>query len=140
VLRTGMQWNALSATGICSSSSAHWRFQEWTEAGVFEQFWRRGLLKYDELKGIDWEWLALDGAIGKAPLGGEQTGASPTDRAKSGRRSRFEAVRASVCEGGATVVMCQSGSRSSKWILRAVSAGVQERADLHFVSALSMAR
>jgi putative transposase len=93
VLRTGMQWNALSATGICSSSSAHWRFQEWTEAGVFEQFWRRGLLKYDELKGIDWEWLALDGAIGKAPLGGEQTGASPTDRAKSGRRSRFEAVR-----------------------------------------------
>ena len=29
VLRTGMQWNALNATGICSSSSAHRRFQEW---------------------------------------------------------------------------------------------------------------
>ena len=29
VLRTGMQWNALDATGICSSSSAHRRFQEW---------------------------------------------------------------------------------------------------------------
>ncbi|WP_414146665.1 transposase, partial [Enterobacter sp. 148H3] len=27
VLRTGCQWNALNATGICSSSSAHRRFQ-----------------------------------------------------------------------------------------------------------------
>lgn len=34
VLRTGMQWNALNATGICSSSSAHRRFQERTQAGV----------------------------------------------------------------------------------------------------------
>src|ERR1044071_3976177 len=28
VLRTGCQWNALKATGICSSSSAHRRFAE----------------------------------------------------------------------------------------------------------------
>ena len=35
VLRTGCQWNALNATGICSSSSAHRWFQEWTKAGVF---------------------------------------------------------------------------------------------------------
>lgn len=27
VLRTSCQWNALNATGICSSSSAHRRFQ-----------------------------------------------------------------------------------------------------------------
>src|SRR3954453_16224020 len=59
-----MQWNALNATAVCSSSSAHRRFQEWTVAGVFEQFWRQGLLAYDELKGIDWTWLALDGAMG----------------------------------------------------------------------------
>jgi len=44
VLRTGCQWNALDATGICSSSSAHRRFQEWTKAGVFATFWREGLL------------------------------------------------------------------------------------------------
>src|SRR6476660_7515874 len=30
VLRTGCQWNALDATGICSSSSAYRRFREWT--------------------------------------------------------------------------------------------------------------
>ena len=31
VLRTGCQWNALNATGICFSSSAHRRFLEWTQ-------------------------------------------------------------------------------------------------------------
>lgn len=74
VLRTGMQWNALSATGICSSSSAHRRFLEWTEAGVFREFWRQGLLDYQVLNGINWDWLAMDGAITKAPLGGEKNG------------------------------------------------------------------
>ena len=72
VLRSGMQWNALDSTGICSCSSAYRRFREWLDAGVFEAFWRRGLLEYDELKGIDWDWLALDGAMTKAPLGGEK--------------------------------------------------------------------
>lgn len=33
VLRTGMQWNALTATGVCNSSTAHRRFQEWERAG-----------------------------------------------------------------------------------------------------------
>lgn len=88
VLRTGMQWNALNATGICSSSSAHRRFQEWTEAGLFEEFWRQGLLAYEELEGIDWEWLCLDGAMGKASLGGKETGPNPTDRDKRGRSAR----------------------------------------------------
>ncbi|MSR47610.1 MAG: transposase, partial [Planctomycetes bacterium] len=32
VLRTGCPWNALKATSLCSSSSAHRRFQEWTAA------------------------------------------------------------------------------------------------------------
>ena len=39
VLRTGCQWNALNATGICSSSTAHLRFQEWTATGVFQKLW-----------------------------------------------------------------------------------------------------
>ena len=72
VLRTGCQWNALNATGICSSSSAHRRFQEWGQAGVFLQMWRNGLFDYDELAGIQWDWQAMDGAMTKAPLGGEK--------------------------------------------------------------------
>src|SRR5438552_2569707 len=74
VLRTGCQWNALNATGICSSSSAHRRFQEWTQAGVFERLWALGLTEYDELQGIQWAWQAMDGAMTKAPLGGEKDG------------------------------------------------------------------
>lgn len=54
VLRTGCQWNALNGTGICSSSSAHRRFQEWVEAGVFEEFWMHGLLSAEALGEIDW--------------------------------------------------------------------------------------
>jgi transposase len=70
VARTGCQWNALNQTGLCSSSSAHRRFQEWTAAGVFQQAWARGLVAFDERKGIDWAWQAMDGAMTKAPLGG----------------------------------------------------------------------
>lgn len=72
VLRTGCQWNALNATGICSSSSAHRRFQEWVDGGVFELLWIQGLLAYDALQEIDWSWLSMDGAMTKAPLGGEK--------------------------------------------------------------------
>jgi putative transposase len=88
VLRTGMQWNALNATGVCNSSTAHRRFQEWERAGVFHEIWRQGLLDYDAQVGIDWTWLAADGAMSKAPLGGAATGPNPTDRAKRGRNAR----------------------------------------------------
>jgi transposase len=74
VRRTGGQWNALHDTGICSSSAAHRRFQEWTEEDVFLALWQQGLTAYDALQGIDWEWLAMDGAMTKAPLGGEKGG------------------------------------------------------------------
>jgi putative transposase len=86
VLRTGLRWNALNATGICSSSSAHRRFQEWTAAGAFVNLWATGLREYDELKGLDGEWLAMDGAMTEAPLGGERTGRNPTDRGKLGTK------------------------------------------------------
>ena len=84
VLRTGCQWNALNATGICSSSSAHRRFQEWGAASVFYQMWVQGLFDYDELCGIEWDWQAMDGAMTKAPLGGEKN-RSQSHRSRQGR-------------------------------------------------------
>jgi transposase len=77
VLRTGCPWNALQDTGLCSSRAAHRRFQEWAAAGVFLAL--QGLAVYEALQGIDWEWLAMDGAMTKAPLGGE-TGRQESDR------------------------------------------------------------
>jgi putative transposase len=74
VLRTGCQWGALDATDLCRRSTAHDRFQEWVAAGVFLQLWRAGVEKFDELQGVDWAWLSMDGAMTKAPFGGEKHG------------------------------------------------------------------
>jgi len=113
VLRTGMQWNALRATGICNSSSAHRRFQEWERAGVFHEIWRQGLLDYDEVVGIDWSWLAADGAMTKAPLGGSATGPNPTDRGKKGRNVRFSARRQGSRSGWHATAPTATTSRCS---------------------------
>jgi putative transposase len=72
VLRTGCQWGALDATDLCRRSTAHDRFQEWEAAGVFLKLWKAGVEKFDELQGIDWGWLSMDGAMTKAPFGGEK--------------------------------------------------------------------
>ena len=77
VLRTGCQWNALKATGICPSSTAHDRFQEWCQEGVFDRLYHTTLEEYEEAKGIDWSFVSLDGAMTKAPLGGEKNRKEP---------------------------------------------------------------
>ena len=88
VLRTGCQWKALPRS-LGAGSTVHHRFQQWVEAGVFKKMWKAGLLELDEKKGLDWAWQCMDGAMTKAPLGGEKTGKNPTDRAKSGVKRSF---------------------------------------------------
>jgi len=100
VLRTGMQWQALKTTGLCHPCSAYRRFREWLAAGVFSQFWRLGLLAYNTLVSIDWQWMSLDGALTKAPLGGEKTGPNPTDRGKKGTKRSLLTDRRGVPLGG----------------------------------------
>ena len=93
VLRTGCQWNSITKKrdGV-GSSTVHRRFQEWTEAGVFLELWRKGLCEYDEMEGIAWEWQSIDATQLKAPLAQEAVGPNPTDRGKKWnqdyRRSR----------------------------------------------------
>jgi putative transposase len=74
VLRTGCQWNALRETDLCPSSTANDRFREWVRDGTFERFFHGGVEAYDELVGIDWRFLSMDGAMTKAPLGGKING------------------------------------------------------------------
>ena len=57
VLRTGMQWNVLNVSGICSSSSAHRRFSEWSARVV------QHLNKMD----FDFIWANDDHADTKMP-------------------------------------------------------------------------
>jgi transposase len=76
VLRTGCQWKrwmppASAKAQQHKGSTAHSRFQEWLEDGFFARLWEASLQDYDAMKGLDWSWLALDGAMQKAPLGGK---------------------------------------------------------------------
>lgn len=85
VLRTGCQWNA-APKEFGSGKTLHRYFQFWTRQRLFKRMWRAGLAEYDEIKGLEWKWQALDAAMTKAPLGGAATGPNPTDRAKLGTK------------------------------------------------------
>lgn len=85
LLRTGAQWCALPRC-IGPKSTIHGRFQRWRALGRFQHLWWQILLAYDEEVGIEWTWQSLDGALGKAPLGGTATGPNPTDRGKLGTK------------------------------------------------------
>ena len=69
VLRTGCQWKALPQE-FGSGSTCHRRFQAWVAGGVFERLWAKLLIRYDDLRSIQWRWQALDTIMVKAPLGG----------------------------------------------------------------------
>jgi transposase len=76
-LRSGCQWNQLPER-FPDDSSVHRTFQRWVRLGVFVQIWAVLVERCDELGGVNWEWQATDGAMGKARLGG--TSLAPTRR------------------------------------------------------------
>lgn len=86
VLRTGCQWK-LAPREFGSGSALHNYFQEWTELGVFRELWKQALLEYDELKSIQWNWLSVDGAITKSPLGGEKNREKPDRSWQAGHQA-----------------------------------------------------
>src|SRR6266487_5216 len=69
VLRTGCQWPALDQTELCAHSTAHDRFQEWVQAGVFLKLWQAGIEQFQELCGIDWDWHATGWGDDQGPVG-----------------------------------------------------------------------
>jgi len=93
VLVTGCQWKAMPRE-FGSGSAIHAYFQEWVASGVFEKLWRIALEEYDDRKGIDWQWQSLDGAMTKAPLGGEKNREKP-DGSWQDRREALGAYRRS---------------------------------------------
>ena len=88
VLRTGCQWRALDATGICPGSTAHDRFQRWRRQGFFQRLWQASLADDDEVKGLDWAWLSVDGCQTKAPLAGEKMRAQPHGPGQAGDQAQ----------------------------------------------------
>jgi putative transposase len=68
-LRTGCQWNQLPSE-FGSDSSVHRWFSRFCADGIFETIWSALVEVCDELGGVDWQWQAADGALGKARFGG----------------------------------------------------------------------
>ena len=91
VLRTGCQWKAVPR-GFGSGSSLHRYFQMLIKRNVFHDIWSMALLEYDDLKGIEWEWQTMDGAMTKAPLGGEKN-RTQSDRPSQGGHQAEHAHR-----------------------------------------------
>lgn len=83
VLRSGIPWDALHPD-LGASSTVHDRFMYFVEQGLFLRLWQLSLIKYDELKKIDWQFLAMDGCHTVAPIACEETGPSYKHRGKSG--------------------------------------------------------
>ena len=87
VLRTGWQWRALDATECCPHSTAQDRFREGGVAGVCRQLGKAGGEQFEELQGLDWQWLSLEGAMSKAPRGGEKHRAPSPGSGRTGRQT-----------------------------------------------------
>lgn len=86
LLQTGCQWKAMPKQ-FGSGSAIHAYFQEWVERGVFAELWSLALSEYDQLKGIDWKWQSMDGAMTKSPLGGEKNREKPDGSWQAGRQT-----------------------------------------------------
>jgi len=86
VLATGSQWKAMPKE-FGSGSAIHAYFQEWVKRGVFQELWELALAEYDDVKGIDWKWQSMDGAMTKSPLGGEKNREKPDRSCQVGRQT-----------------------------------------------------
>jgi putative transposase len=68
-LRTGCQWNRLPKE-FSDDSTVHRAFQRRVNLGVLDRIWAVLVEECEELGGVNWEWQAADGAMGKARFGG----------------------------------------------------------------------
>jgi len=93
VLRTGVQWKALPKERFGSPSAIHRYFLEWQALGFFQRLWKSGLVEYDEMEGIAWQWQCIDGGMNKAPLALEKVGRNPTDRGKKWEQAKHTCRR-----------------------------------------------
>ena len=82
-MRSGCQWNQLPKE-YPDDSSVHRTFQRWVERGVFDRIWAVLVEECEELGGVDWQWQAADGALGKARFGGIKSVRTPRIAGKTG--------------------------------------------------------
>jgi len=81
LLGLGCSYEAIADT-ICSATTIRSRRDEWIRLGVFARLSQLALESYDRIVVLVLGQIAVDGAITKAPGGGEAAGRSPVDRGK----------------------------------------------------------
>ena len=79
----GSGYEPIASPG-CSDRTIRRRLRDWAELGVGQALLRATLAGYDRMIGLDLDDLSVDGAITKAPCGGEVAGRNPVDRGKQG--------------------------------------------------------
>jgi transposase len=75
-LRTGVQWNQLPKQ-FPDDSSVHRTMQRWVRKGVFEAIWAHLVEVCEALGGVEFEWQAADGCLGKAAAVGTKSAPIP---------------------------------------------------------------
>jgi transposase len=83
VLVTGIGWDYVPPNFPCGKT-LQGRFTQWLECEAFQTAWRQLAEQYEQMHGINWDKIFLDGSKKPAKKGGEATGPSPVDRAKCG--------------------------------------------------------
>jgi transposase len=83
-LVTGCSWDVAGRLGKGSETTLRRRRDEWVVAGAFAYLVEEAISAFDEMIGLDFSDVSIDGSLHKAPTGGEGTGPNPTDRGKTG--------------------------------------------------------
>lgn len=122
-LRTGCQWNHIPRI-YGDDATIHRTFQHWVQIGLFDKIWALLVERCQELGRVDWQWQAVDAALGKARLGGDAIGPNPTDRAKNGTKHSIL-----VEAGGAplAVVVAPANTNDQKLLEKTIEAVVVDR-------------
>ena len=75
-MRSGCQWDQLPHQ-FGPKSTVHDWFQRWCAGGVMQRVWETLVAECEELGGVQWDWQAADGQLGKARFGGKKGGQKP---------------------------------------------------------------
>lgn len=72
------------ATEQCSDRTLRRRLTCWAQQGLAQQLHALCLAAFEKMLGLQLNEISVDGAITKAPCGGDKAGRSPVDRGKGG--------------------------------------------------------
>jgi transposase len=87
VLKTGIPWEDLPCEMNCGSGMTCWRrLRDWQQDGTWDKIHQELLSRLRGADKIDWSRALIDSSSVRSAYGGEGTGPSPVDRAKSGSK------------------------------------------------------